>query len=221
MHTNLVQTTRKLDIYERLYTYINMTQNSSSGRPRSFDADQALRAAMCAFWASGYNATSYDDLERATKLRRQSLRYAFGDKRSLFRKALALYATERVDQVVALLERSGSPLRNIEAVFASWVEDAENHEQNGCLMVNTSGELGREDPDIAISIVRATDRLKRAFSKAFEEALELGEMRPDLDPHDLASLAVAAGDGALLHARASGDASDVARSLSALMNHLR
>lgn len=46
---------------------------------------------MLAFWKSGYNATSIQELEQATGLKRTSIYNAFGDKRQLFRRALQRY----------------------------------------------------------------------------------------------------------------------------------
>lgn len=201
-----------------------MTQKTSStgvGRPRSFDEHAALTAAMEAFWASGFTRTSYQQIEDATKLRRQSLIYAFGDKRELFRKALALYAKERVDEIVGILRGPGSPIANIEAVFASWLTDVDHGARRGCLMVNTAGELGRTDPVAAGAIATATDRLRRAFSVAFTKAQQAGEIGEAHDPEDLACLAVAAGDGALLHARASGDDGDAVRAFAGLIKLLQ
>jgi len=198
-----------------------MTTHATQGRPRSFDTDDALRAAMATFRSGGFVGTSYDDLEKATKLRRQSLIYAFGDKRAMFRKALALYAKERVDEIVGILERDGPPLANVEAVFDAWLGDVAGRAPNGCLMVNTAGELGRSDPDVAAAIAGATGRLRTAFEAAFERARASGDLEASHDPRDLAALAVAAGDGALLHARTSGDAADAVRAFRALVRLLR
>ncbi|WP_199865355.1 MULTISPECIES: TetR/AcrR family transcriptional regulator [Frankia] len=48
-------------------------------RPRTFDEDQVVCAARDQFWATGYTATSLDDLTAATGLGRGSLYGAFGD----------------------------------------------------------------------------------------------------------------------------------------------
>ena len=61
-------------------------------RPREFNEDAALDAAMHCFWAKGYQATSVRDLEAETGLTTPSLYNAFGDKRALFRRALERYA---------------------------------------------------------------------------------------------------------------------------------
>jgi AcrR family transcriptional regulator len=68
-------------------------QNTSSlGRPRAFDVEKALHSAMQVFWRKGYLGTSLSDLTNAMGINRPSLYAAFGNKKSLFRKALNHYA---------------------------------------------------------------------------------------------------------------------------------
>jgi AcrR family transcriptional regulator len=62
------------------------------GRPRAFDVEKALHQAMQVFWRKGYLGTSLSDLTDAMGINRPSLYAAFGNKKSLFRKALAHYA---------------------------------------------------------------------------------------------------------------------------------
>ena len=61
------------------------------GRPRSFDRDSALAAAMEVFWAKGFEATSVSDLCEAMGLNPPSLYSAFGDKERLFIEAVDRY----------------------------------------------------------------------------------------------------------------------------------
>src|ERR1700747_1473227 len=67
------------------------TPTRSIGRPRSFDVDKAIGAAMKVFWQKGYESTSLTDLTEAMGINRPSLYAAFGDKEALFRKALDRY----------------------------------------------------------------------------------------------------------------------------------
>src|ERR1700735_5754561 len=62
------------------------------GRPRGFDAEKALDAAMRAFWKKGYEGTSLSDLTRAMRIERPSLYATFGNKETLFRQVLNRYA---------------------------------------------------------------------------------------------------------------------------------
>src|SRR4051794_21442736 len=61
------------------------------GRPRAFDTEKALDQAMRIFWKHGYEAASLPQLTRAMGINRPSMYAAFGNKESLFRKALDRY----------------------------------------------------------------------------------------------------------------------------------
>src|SRR5687768_6284787 len=61
------------------------------GRPRNFDPDEVLDRAMRVFWRKGYAATSLSDLTAATGINRASLYATFGNKESLFQRALDRY----------------------------------------------------------------------------------------------------------------------------------
>ena len=74
------------------------------GRPREFDADQALTAALRVFWSKGYEGASMTDLTDAMGITRPSLYAAFGNKEALFRKALDLYEREKLCYMGQALE---------------------------------------------------------------------------------------------------------------------
>lgn len=78
------------------------------GRTRSFDEATVVAHAARQFRATGYEATSLDDLLSVTGLHRGSLYQAFGSKRGLFLAALAQAGEGSTDSLdlllVALLE---------------------------------------------------------------------------------------------------------------------
>jgi AcrR family transcriptional regulator len=65
--------------------------SSKMGRPRGFDEDVALEAAMRVFWAKSYEGATMADLTEAMGINRSSMYAAFGDKESLFRLAIERY----------------------------------------------------------------------------------------------------------------------------------
>src|ERR1700712_2309272 len=73
--------------------------HAARGRPREFCVDEALASALRVFWSKGYEGASLTDLTEAMGITRPSLYSAFGNKESLFRKALDLYEREKMDYV--------------------------------------------------------------------------------------------------------------------------
>jgi AcrR family transcriptional regulator len=61
------------------------------GRPRSFDETAALDAAMRVFWQRGYEGASMAELSAAMKMSPPSIYAAFGNKESLFIRAINYY----------------------------------------------------------------------------------------------------------------------------------
>src|ERR1700753_2524358 len=62
------------------------------GRPRSFDEKGALEKATQVFWSKGYDGVTIDDLVAGMGVGRPSLYAVFGDKRTIFLRALRAYA---------------------------------------------------------------------------------------------------------------------------------
>src|ERR1700691_3588854 len=62
-----------------------------TGRPRRFNYDEALDRAMHVFWRKGFEGASLNDLTAAMGIQPASIYKAFGNKRTLFEKALARY----------------------------------------------------------------------------------------------------------------------------------
>jgi len=73
------------------------------GRPRSFDPEPALDAAMLLFWEHGYEATSLAMLRDAMGLTPPQIYNAFTDKETLFRQALDRYHKTQVGFAIAAL----------------------------------------------------------------------------------------------------------------------
>lgn len=191
------------------------------GRPRSFDPEEALAQAMRVFWANGYGNTTFKMLEEATGMHAQSLRYVFGDKHSFFLAVLQHYSKSRVDRVVQCLkDRKRTAFAAIESALALWLEDAGREVDQGCLMVNTTGELGREDRAIAKVIEQADRKLVAAFFEAIVAAQKSGEISTKADAKALARMIVTLGDGAMLHSRAKGSAGSAKLAFGALTSIL-
>jgi TetR/AcrR family transcriptional repressor of nem operon len=146
-------------------------------RPREFDPEKVLNQAMRVFWEQGYRATSLDDLMGATKLNKQSLYCAFGNKRSLFLKALELYRNQKLPAVRRKLEEFSSPFEAVEAVVRSAADrEAKGDCPLGCLMTNTALELGLTDSEIAGEVKKMLRGFDGILNGVIRKGQEKGEI---------------------------------------------
>ncbi|MFG2648221.1 TetR/AcrR family transcriptional regulator [Streptomyces sp. NPDC048436] len=160
-------------------------------RPRTFDEERALDAAMRAFWANGYEATSTQDLCDATGLGRSSIYNTFSSKHDLFLRALARYMDAMTSTQVGILEDAErSPLERLRALFARVVDSEfecrEDGHSIGCLTVNTTVELAGRDPEAAELLARDLAVRLTAISAVIRSGQSGGEITSPRDPGDLA-----------------------------------
>jgi len=154
------------------------------GRPREFDEEQVLAAAMDAFWRKGYEATSLVDLTEATGLNKASLYRVFGDKHQLFMAALTNYSNIEFRETTAVLSESATPLTNLRAVVEKVCEDAGS--EKGCLMINSMVETAPHDPEVKQLLQEFGTQRLQAIQGMISQAQAAGEVRSELDPQKLA-----------------------------------
>ena len=157
----------------------------SVGRPREFDEDAVLGAAMDAFWSNGYEATSMADLCKATGLHKGSLYQSFGDKHELFMRALHHYSDKEFREVMAVAFNSDSPLENIRAVVHKVCEGI--NECKGCLVINSMVELAPHNPEVKEAVNSFGEKRLVVMAEMIDKAQQAGEIRAELVPGILAT----------------------------------
>ncbi|MGW0434274.1 TetR/AcrR family transcriptional regulator [Micromonospora sp. NPDC003197] len=169
-----------------------------------FDEDEAIDAAMRAFWHAGYEATSTQDLCAATGLGRSSIYNTFTSKRDLFEKALDRYMETKAAAILEVLEGDLPIVEKIQVLFRQAI-DIEVGDPAGCLVVNTVVELAPRDPEIAARLQRDHERRLAALHTAIDAGRRVGEIATDKDPEALAHFVIATIGGMRVAARAGAD----------------
>src|SRR2546423_14201853 len=114
-----------------------------AGRPRSFDADRALDAAVRVFWRKGYAGASLAELTRAMGINRPSLYAAFGNKEALFRRAIDRYVEGPGSHVRTALEQP-TARRVVERLLFGGIDViAGARTPRGCLLVQGALACGQ------------------------------------------------------------------------------
>ena len=155
-------------------------------RPREFDIDEALDAAMGAFWEGGYEATSMANLMEAMDLQKGSIYKAFGDKHNLFVQALDRYLDAGYGKIRHALEGAGSPTDGVKKwlCFVLGV-CCEQNTRRGCFAVNAITELGPHDEGVAKRLKQHFDGIERLLANVIEQGQRRGEFRDDMSAAEL------------------------------------
>ncbi|NGO06495.1 TetR/AcrR family transcriptional regulator [Streptomyces sp. HC44] len=179
-------------------------------RPRTFDEERALDAAMHTFWEKGYEATSTQDLCDATGLGRSSVYNTFKSKHDLFQRALARYIDAMTSAQLAVLDDSErSAADRIRTLLAMVVEGETDYRAGGrslgCLGVNTTVELAGRDATAAGMLERDTARRLAALRAVLEAGRRDGSITSPRDPGELARFINAAIGGMRISSQGGAD----------------
>ena len=158
-------------------------------RPREFSESVALEAAIDCFWQRGFEATSMRDLATSMQLSAPSLYNAFGDKRTLYAKALEHYLNNSVRERIARLEEQQAPIDAIRAFFAEIIERSlKDPDRRGCMLVNAALEVAAHDADLRAAIVRYLEEIRLFFERSVRAAQKERTVLGQRSPRDVSRL---------------------------------
>ncbi|QLH20687.1 TetR/AcrR family transcriptional regulator [Streptomyces sp. Rer75] len=157
---------------------------SPAGRPRTFDEELALEAAMLLFWRQGYEATSLAQLREATGLSSASLYGAFGSKEGLFTRAVEHYIAGPGSVTDVITDETLSAREAIARLLHGSIDmQTDPSHPRGCLVaLSATVEAHGADHSGVREVVaarRATDRAR--IAAAITRDVASGELAQDTD----------------------------------------
>ena len=174
-----------------------------TGRPRQFDREEALGAAMELFWRQGYETTSLDQLKAAMgALSSASFYAAFGSKEALYREALARYLDTHGQAVAPLYDEAVPPRDALElALRASARLQTDADRPTGCMVVLSAANGSPTIAPLQALVAGERRRNREAIAACVRRAVAAGELRAGADTEGLAALADALLVGMSVQAR--------------------
>lgn len=153
-----------------------MEKVASRGRPREFDTELALGAALRVFWAKGYEGASLSDLTDEMGITRPSLYAAFGNKEALFRQALDLYERDKLTYIGDAIE-APTARAVAERLLMGSVDAATTGDCKGCMGVIASVACQSVEPSIRDDVNARAESSRRAIIARMQQAIDAGEFR--------------------------------------------
>lgn len=173
-----------------------MTSGSSSllssprtkGRPRSFDRNQALLAALRIFWKLGYEPASVAVLCEAMGIKPPSFYAAFKSKEELFLEAVNFYEARYWTDVLKKLEDSSKP---IDVALAEFFQEATSillnpDNPSGCMVVLAAVNIAPKEKRIAEAVKKLRSQTRDFFERRLKKSQDAGEISAETNLSALA-----------------------------------
>jgi AcrR family transcriptional regulator len=181
------------------------------GRPRAFDAEQALDRALEVFWAKGYEGASLDDLTDAMGINRPSLYAAFGNKENLFRRALDRYAHGPAAHTCAALQAPTARVVAEQTLMGTVALLTHPRHPRGCLIVQGALACGDASACVQRELATVREAGVAALRKRFERARREGDLPRSANPADLARYVATVAHGLSVQAASGATRSELTR----------
>jgi len=146
------------------------------GRPREFDREAALDAAMRLFWRKGFGDTSLEDLLKVMRLSKSSFYAAFKNKADVFRESMKHYCDLMLAEMGKKLLHAHSGRAFIEEVLSIALHEAREKRANGCLIINSAAEFGQRHS----TFCRDVRESLALFERLFQQAVLRGQSEGDI-----------------------------------------
>lgn len=154
-----------------------------TGRPRTFDRDSAIDAAMMLFWAQGYEPTSLSQLRSSMGgLSSASFYAAFTSKEALFQDVVDRYVGSYGQVTASLKDDTLAPRNAIETALrkSAAMQTAQSHPP-GCLIMFGASNCSPENRLVEAILMQERQRNREGIERHVERAKTNGELSPVTD----------------------------------------
>jgi AcrR family transcriptional regulator len=156
------------------------------GRPRGFDEDAALEAAMRVFWEKSYEGATIADLTEAMGINRSSMYAAFGDKEAIFQRVMERYRAGRMTYIRKALAQPSlwEVVAGLILGTAEFLSTPDN--PRGCLSIQGALACGTNAEQVKLSMIEWRKSGEAALKKRLQQAQSEGELSAEIQPADFA-----------------------------------
>jgi len=164
-----------------------MREERSRGRPRTFDREAVLDAAVDEFWRHGYEGVSISDLTSALGCTAPTLYSLFGSKEGLFQEALARYVGRGFAARAELMVGDSPLYSRLEAVLRATVAavTSEDHPK-GCLVLSGGLAVGSTGTTAAAALGSLRTAGLAVMRQHLAQARDAGDLPTGTDIEGLA-----------------------------------
>ena len=181
-----------------------MNDTKKIGRPKKFDQEEALTAALNVFWNKGYDGASMKDLTHAMGINVPSLYSSFGDKHALYLQAIEAYTSNDACAPLVAFENEPDIYVAVQAFMHAAIEYATDHESGakGCFLSSCVATTAGEVEGVQTILENAIEETDQRLASRFDLEKDKGTLAKDFPSLDRARLMFDLRQGHVFRARA-------------------
>jgi len=172
----------------------------------STTAEDILRCARTLIIAGGYNGFSYADISKVVGIRNASIHHHFPSKSDLVRTLVARYREEAEAGIAALERNVSDPCEQLRAYTHYWETCITDATAPICVCALLASQIPVLPEDVALEVRAHFRALSAWLTSVLERGAKQGSLQLIGTPRAEAEGFMAAVHGAMLSARAYGDA---------------
>lgn len=158
--------------------------------------ENLLDAALVSFHAKGYMATTLDDIAHQAGITRGAIAWHFGSKAELLNAVIRERYRRATTRMLAVAAQGGTPLQVLRRVLLHWMTYLEEDPEFQAIheiMLQTpiSAELAEGMREKVEGIRRSIEY----FAWLIQQAIDIGEIRPEVNPEVAATTALGMTNG--------------------------
>jgi TetR/AcrR family transcriptional repressor of nem operon len=162
------------------------------GRIKEFEDIQVFEKAMYLFWEKGYGNTSLKELLEVMDIQNGSFYNTFGNKKTLFIKALESYEKDFAHKRNLLFDSGNGFKKNIRILFSHVFDRQKKTEcPKGCFLFNSVSADALEDREIQTLVLRGVRDFESFLKDQIKIAIDNGEIDKSVEPNKTAAILVA------------------------------
>ncbi|MGO1068209.1 TetR/AcrR family transcriptional regulator [Lysobacter sp. CA199] len=175
--------------------------------PYSPKAQQIIQRTNELLASGGYNGFSYADIAELVEVRKASIHHHFPTKADLVKVTVVLHRDATRRGLQSLDQSMPDPLERLMAYSRFWAECIEQSNPPICICAVLAAELPAVPAEVADEVKGHFKDLHAWIAAVIEEGQSTGKMQLTDTPSAESSMFMASIHGAMLAARAAGDAS--------------
>ncbi len=184
-----------------------------------------IQEAAALFNQQGYAGSSISDIMRVTGLKKGGIYNHFDSKDDLALQAFD-YAISQIQkryrQAWTSKQHSIERLQAIIDVFRIYIDNPEHPIiKGGCPLLNTAIESDDAHPALRERTQKAMNSWRELFRKIIEKGVKKGEIHPNIDADEIASILISTLEGSVMMSKLYSDSIHIERAIRHLNNYLK